>query len=194
MESRLGLFIRLHVSASVQVFTDAWFLPSGSGISAIWNQRSFRIKPTASRPDAGCYSATRVWLSSSQRFFCLFVCLFFTFVAGWVMTMWRKGSSFFCLRQVIGEDYVKDLSQLQKLNDFVDDVAFIRDVSKVKQVKALNPSAGRCDFPFSFSSCQTSELDSISAERLVDMQVTAGGFTAFLRVATLCLCTLFFFF
>lgn len=109
------------------------------------------------------------------------------------MTMWRKGSSFFCLRQVIGEDYVKDLSQLQKLNDFVDDVAFIRDVSKVKQVKTLNPSAGRCDFPFSFSSCQTSELDSISAERLVDMQVTAGGFTAFLRVATLCLCTLCFF-
>lgn len=39
-----------------------------------------------------------------------------------------------CLHQVIGEDYVKDLSQLQKLNDFVDDAAFIRDVSKVKQV------------------------------------------------------------
>lgn len=110
------------------------------------------------------------------------------------MTMWRKGSSLFCLRQVIGEDYVKDLSQLQKLNDFVDDAAFIRDVSKVKQVKTLNPSAGRCDFPFSFSSCLTSEVDSISAERLVDMQVTAGGtFTAFLPVATLCFCTLFFF-
>lgn len=40
-----------------------------------------------------------------------------------------------CLLQVIGEDYVKDLSQLQKLNDFVDDAAFIRDVSKVKQVE-----------------------------------------------------------
>lgn len=48
----------------------------------------------------------------------------------------------FGLPQVIGEDYVKDLSQLEKLNDFVDDVAFIRDVSKVKQVKNTNPSAG----------------------------------------------------
>ncbi|CAG5866748.1 unnamed protein product, partial [Menidia menidia] len=37
------------------------------------------------------------------------------------------------IAEVIGEDYVKDLSQLTKLNDFVDDVAFIRDVSKVKQ-------------------------------------------------------------
>nr|XP_061798126.1 glycogen phosphorylase, liver form isoform X3 [Nerophis lumbriciformis] len=37
------------------------------------------------------------------------------------------------IAEVIGEDYVKDLSQLQRLNDFVDDVAFIRDVSKVKQ-------------------------------------------------------------
>uniref|UniRef100_A0A7N6AC32 Alpha-1,4 glucan phosphorylase n=1 Tax=Anabas testudineus TaxID=64144 RepID=A0A7N6AC32_ANATE len=37
------------------------------------------------------------------------------------------------IAEVIGEDYVKDLSQLQKLNDFVDDAAFIRDVSRVKQ-------------------------------------------------------------
>uniref|UniRef100_A0A8D3E5G4 Alpha-1,4 glucan phosphorylase n=1 Tax=Scophthalmus maximus TaxID=52904 RepID=A0A8D3E5G4_SCOMX len=37
------------------------------------------------------------------------------------------------IAEVIGEDYVKDLSQLRKLNDFVDDAAFIRDVSKVKQ-------------------------------------------------------------
>ncbi|KAF3700912.1 Glycogen phosphorylase, liver form [Channa argus] len=37
------------------------------------------------------------------------------------------------IAEVIGEDYVKDLSQLQELNDFVDDAAFIRDVSKVKQ-------------------------------------------------------------
>uniref|UniRef100_A0A8C4NZ34 Alpha-1,4 glucan phosphorylase n=1 Tax=Dicentrarchus labrax TaxID=13489 RepID=A0A8C4NZ34_DICLA len=37
------------------------------------------------------------------------------------------------IAEVIGEDYVKDLSQLEKLNDFVDDAAFIRDVSKVKQ-------------------------------------------------------------
>lgn len=36
--------------------------------------------------------------------------------------------------QVIGEDYVKDLSQLKKLNDFVNDLAFIRDVAKIKQV------------------------------------------------------------
>lgn len=36
--------------------------------------------------------------------------------------------------QVIGEDYVKDLSQLQALNDFVEDEAFINDISKVKQV------------------------------------------------------------
>lgn len=35
---------------------------------------------------------------------------------------------------MIGEDYVKDLSQLQKLNDFADDDALIRDVAKVKQV------------------------------------------------------------
>ncbi|XP_049596682.1 glycogen phosphorylase, liver form [Syngnathus scovelli] len=37
------------------------------------------------------------------------------------------------IAEVIGEDYVKDLGQLQKLNDFVNDAAFIRDVSKVKQ-------------------------------------------------------------
>uniref|UniRef100_A0A1A8GD14 Alpha-1,4 glucan phosphorylase n=1 Tax=Nothobranchius korthausae TaxID=1143690 RepID=A0A1A8GD14_9TELE len=41
------------------------------------------------------------------------------------------------IAEVIGEDYVKDLSQLKKLNDFVDDVAFIRDVSKVKQDNKL---------------------------------------------------------
>lgn len=35
---------------------------------------------------------------------------------------------------MIGEDYVKDLMQLQKLNDLVDDYDFIRDVAKVKQV------------------------------------------------------------
>ncbi|XP_038141050.1 glycogen phosphorylase, liver form [Cyprinodon tularosa] len=41
------------------------------------------------------------------------------------------------IAEVIGEDYVKDLSQLKKLNGFVDDVAFIRDVSKVKQDNKL---------------------------------------------------------
>ncbi|XP_068110874.1 glycogen phosphorylase, liver form [Hyperolius riggenbachi] len=37
------------------------------------------------------------------------------------------------IAEKIGEDYVKDLSQLTKLNKFVDDVVFIRDVSKVKE-------------------------------------------------------------
>ncbi|CAL8302304.1 unnamed protein product [Boreogadus saida] len=37
------------------------------------------------------------------------------------------------IAEVIGEDYVKDLSQLKKLMLLVDDEAFIRDVSKVKQ-------------------------------------------------------------
>uniref|UniRef100_A0A4W6FQP3 Alpha-1,4 glucan phosphorylase n=1 Tax=Lates calcarifer TaxID=8187 RepID=A0A4W6FQP3_LATCA len=41
------------------------------------------------------------------------------------------------IAEVIGEDYVKDLGQLEKLNDFVDDAAFIRDVSKVKQDNKL---------------------------------------------------------
>ncbi|TMS21728.1 glycogen phosphorylase, liver form [Larimichthys crocea] len=37
------------------------------------------------------------------------------------------------IAEAIGEDYVKDLSELQKLNDLVTDAAFIRDVSRVKQ-------------------------------------------------------------
>uniref|UniRef100_A0A803SKU0 Alpha-1,4 glucan phosphorylase n=1 Tax=Anolis carolinensis TaxID=28377 RepID=A0A803SKU0_ANOCA len=37
------------------------------------------------------------------------------------------------LLQKIGEDYVKDLSQLTKLHRFVNDEVFIREVSKVKQ-------------------------------------------------------------
>lgn len=36
---------------------------------------------------------------------------------------------------------MKDLSQLQRLNDFVDDAAFIRDVSKVKQVETHGQTA-----------------------------------------------------
>lgn len=36
--------------------------------------------------------------------------------------------------QRIGEDFVADLDQLQKLRGFVDDESFIRDVAKVKQV------------------------------------------------------------
>ncbi|MED6289380.1 hypothetical protein CHARACLAT_002179 [Characodon lateralis] len=41
------------------------------------------------------------------------------------------------IAEVIGEDYVKDLSQLKKLNEFVDDAAFIRDIAKVKQDNKL---------------------------------------------------------
>lgn len=41
--------------------------------------------------------------------------------------------------QVIGEDYVKDLSQLQTLNDFVEDATLIRDIAKVKQVGKEKP-------------------------------------------------------
>lgn len=37
--------------------------------------------------------------------------------------------------QRIGEDYIRDLDQLKKLLDFVDDDAFIRDVAKIKQVR-----------------------------------------------------------
>uniref|UniRef100_A0A6Q2Z644 Alpha-1,4 glucan phosphorylase n=1 Tax=Esox lucius TaxID=8010 RepID=A0A6Q2Z644_ESOLU len=37
------------------------------------------------------------------------------------------------IAEAIGEEYVKDLSQLKKLNKLVDDDAFIRDVCKVKQ-------------------------------------------------------------
>uniref|UniRef100_A0A8C3CPN8 Alpha-1,4 glucan phosphorylase n=1 Tax=Cairina moschata TaxID=8855 RepID=A0A8C3CPN8_CAIMO len=37
------------------------------------------------------------------------------------------------IAEKIGEDYVRDLSQLAKLHDFVDDDLFIREVAKVKQ-------------------------------------------------------------
>ncbi|KAM9841956.1 glycogen phosphorylase, liver form [Aulostomus maculatus] len=37
------------------------------------------------------------------------------------------------IAEVIGEEYVKDLSQLQKLNEFVEDATFIREISKVKE-------------------------------------------------------------
>ena len=39
------------------------------------------------------------------------------------------------LLQKIGEDYVRDLSQLTKLHEFVDDDLFIQEVAKVKQVR-----------------------------------------------------------
>ncbi|OXB72817.1 UNVERIFIED_CONTAM: hypothetical protein H355_011341 [Colinus virginianus] len=41
------------------------------------------------------------------------------------------------LLQKIGEDYVKDLGQLAKLHDFLDDDLFIREVAKVKQENKL---------------------------------------------------------
>ncbi|XP_075879492.1 glycogen phosphorylase, liver form [Nelusetta ayraudi] len=41
------------------------------------------------------------------------------------------------IAEVIGEDYVKDLSQLQKLNDFVEEFTLIRDIAKVKQDNKL---------------------------------------------------------
>uniref|UniRef100_A0A671KYJ0 Alpha-1,4 glucan phosphorylase n=1 Tax=Sinocyclocheilus anshuiensis TaxID=1608454 RepID=A0A671KYJ0_9TELE len=41
------------------------------------------------------------------------------------------------IAEAIGEEYVKDLNQLQKLNDLVDYDAFIRDVAKVKQDNKL---------------------------------------------------------
>lgn len=41
------------------------------------------------------------------------------------------------LLQKIGEDYVRDLSQLTKLHKFVDDDLFIREVAKVKQVRGV---------------------------------------------------------
>lgn len=37
------------------------------------------------------------------------------------------------IAEAIGEDYVRDLDELRKLNDLVNDATFIRDVSKVKQ-------------------------------------------------------------
>ncbi|KAM4014195.1 glycogen phosphorylase, liver form [Anomaloglossus baeobatrachus] len=37
------------------------------------------------------------------------------------------------IAEKIGEDYVRDLSQLRKLNKYVDDNIFIRDISKVKE-------------------------------------------------------------
>ncbi|XP_073494607.1 glycogen phosphorylase, liver form [Phyllobates terribilis] len=37
------------------------------------------------------------------------------------------------IAEKIGEDYVRDLSQLSKLNKYVDDNTFIRDISKVKE-------------------------------------------------------------
>uniref|UniRef100_A0A8B9MW15 Alpha-1,4 glucan phosphorylase n=1 Tax=Accipiter nisus TaxID=211598 RepID=A0A8B9MW15_9AVES len=45
------------------------------------------------------------------------------------------------IAQRIGEDFVADLDQLQKLRSFVDDESFIRDVAKVKQENKLKFAA-----------------------------------------------------
>ncbi|XP_062868286.1 glycogen phosphorylase, muscle form [Trichomycterus rosablanca] len=41
------------------------------------------------------------------------------------------------IAEKIGEDFIKDLSQLRKLENFVNDEAFIRDIAKVKQENKL---------------------------------------------------------
>ncbi|XP_056302879.1 glycogen phosphorylase, muscle form-like [Danio aesculapii] len=41
------------------------------------------------------------------------------------------------IAEKIGEDFIRDLDQLQKLRDFVNDEAFIRDIAKVKQENKL---------------------------------------------------------
>ncbi|NXE51652.1 PYGL protein, partial [Casuarius casuarius] len=46
------------------------------------------------------------------------------------------------IAEKIGEDYVKDLSQLTKLHKFVNDDIFIREVSKVKQVRGAGGARG----------------------------------------------------
>ncbi|TSL04327.1 Glycogen phosphorylase, muscle form [Bagarius yarrelli] len=42
------------------------------------------------------------------------------------------------LAERIGEDFIRDLSQLRQLHNFVNDEAFIRDIAKVKQVKRIH--------------------------------------------------------
>lgn len=55
--------------------------------------------------------------------------------------MWLKLNTECVLdHQRIGEDFIRDLDQLQRLRDFVNDEAFIRDVAKVKQVKSSSDS------------------------------------------------------
>lgn len=46
------------------------------------------------------------------------------------------------LLQKIGEDYVRDLSQLTKLQEFVEDDLFVREVAKVKQVRGVGRAGG----------------------------------------------------
>lgn len=49
-----------------------------------------------------------------------------------LMTFWPLPDELF---QRIGEDFIRDLDQLQQLREFVDDDAFLRDVAKIKQVR-----------------------------------------------------------
>lgn len=60
-------------------------------------------------------------------------------VRGSVGSVGAMGVSVGCPRhptspQRIGEEFVSNLDELQKLRNFVDDDGFIRDVAKVKQV------------------------------------------------------------
>lgn len=49
----------------------------------------------------------------------------------YIQTFWPLPAELF---QRIGEDFIRDLDQLQQLREFVDDDAFLRDVAKIKQV------------------------------------------------------------
>lgn len=53
---------------------------------------------------------------------------------GGVAILTRLLSLVVCVVQRIGDDFLTDLHQLKKILQFVDDEAFIRDVSRVKQV------------------------------------------------------------
>lgn len=84
---------------------------------------------------------------------------------------------------------MKDLSQLQKLNDFVDDAAFIRDVSKVKQVERKEPfcCSGVVVFCFVLLHLRAKPSDlTLPKKTFVDLQVTAA------RMLSLCVATFTF--
>ncbi|KAL0162512.1 hypothetical protein M9458_041908 [Cirrhinus mrigala] len=45
------------------------------------------------------------------------------------------------IAEKIGEDYIRDLDQLQKLRNFVNDEGFIRDIAKIKQENKMKFAA-----------------------------------------------------
>lgn len=54
-----------------------------------------------------------------------------------------------CTFQKIGEDFIRDLDQLRKLEAFVNDDGFIRDIAAIKQVKPdLGKSWAETVLPF----------------------------------------------